>query len=312
MWIMMATPFDKIDLIFETFNDYHDLNSLLNTRRFFKFSRLTLNNIREHNLDWFHKNTFSGRFLSFYSSHPLCHKIGMIYGLTDRAFLLSHPSFHQKNIEFVIELLLENGYPLNLMFEKINSRLKTLIYNNRNPTSRNNLDKNKNSSDDINKKIIVLSYINKISESIATTIDKSKYITGYRILNNLGKFVKVHKDTNELLTNNNVIYKISCKDCNASYVDQTKRQLKIRIKEHKNNSKSLSSKPSVITEHILEYSHSFDWENIKILDIESNYYKRAVSEMLHIKEQSNSINAQKDMELLDNAYFHVLDMLSKI
>jgi len=62
----------------------------------------------------------------------------------------------------------------------------------------------------------------------------------------------------------------------------------------------------------LEYSHSFDWENIKILDIESNYYKRAVSEMLHIKEQSNSINAQKDMELLDNAYFHVLDMLSKI
>jgi len=42
---------------------------------------------------------------------------------------------------------------------------------------------------------------------------------GYRVLNNLGRFIKVHKDANDLLTNNNVVYKISCKDCNASYVD---------------------------------------------------------------------------------------------
>jgi len=220
---------------------------------------------------------FFGRFLSFYFSHLLCHKIGIIYGLINKAFLLSYPSFHQKNIEFVIELLLENGYPLNLIFGKINSRLKTFIYNNRNPTLRSNLDKNKNSSDDINKKIIVLPYINKISESIADTIDKLQYIMGYRVLNNLGRFIKVHKDTNDLLTNNNVVYKISCKNCNASYIGKTKRQLKTRIKEHSNNSKLLSSKSSVITKHILEYSHSFDWENIKILDTESNYYKRSVS-----------------------------------
>jgi len=33
--------------------------------------------------------------------------------------------------------------------------------------------------------------------------------------------------------------------------------------------------------------------------------------MLHIKEL-NDINAQKDTELLDNTYFDVLNMLSKI
>jgi len=113
-------------------------------------------------------------------------------------------------------------------------------------------------------------------------------------LNGLGKFIKVHKDTNDLSSNSNIVYKISCKDCNASYVGQTKRQLKTRTKEHSNNIKSDTSKHSVITEHILKYSHTFDWDNVKIFDTESNFYKRSISEMLHIKEQENGINAQID------------------
>jgi len=315
--IVMAVPSDKIDLILKTFNDYHDrLKFTIEYEESRSLSFLDLRLTISDNIiqiDWYHKKTFSGRCLSFFSSHPLCHKIGVIYGLIDRAFQLAHPKFHQKNIEMVINLLVENGYPLELIFKKIHNRLKMLIYKNKKyPSSGNNVDKNKDSSTNNNRKIIVLPYINKISESIANTIDKSKCITGYRVLNSLGKHIKAHKDTNELLANSNVVYKISCNDCNASYVGQTKRQVKTRIKEHKNNSKHLSSKPTVITEHSREYSHSFDWDNIKILDTESNYYKRAVSEMLHIKEQVNGINAQKDTELLDNSYFDILEMLSKL
>jgi len=49
-------------------------------------------------LDWSPKDTCSGRYLSYFSSHSLCHKIGTI-GLVDRAILLSHPTFQQKNLE---------------------------------------------------------------------------------------------------------------------------------------------------------------------------------------------------------------------
>jgi len=166
--------------------------------------------------------------------------------------------------------------------------------------------------DSSNKKIIVLSYIDKISKLIVSTIDKSQFITGFRVLNNLGRFIRAHKDTNTLLFNNNVIYKISCIDCTASYVGQTKRQLKTRIKEHISNSKLTSAKHTVITDHMQKFSHSFDWENIKILNFEPNFYKRLVSEMLHIKEQQNGINARKDTKLLDDAYFNILDILSKM
>jgi len=313
--IVMATHPNHINVIFKTFNDYHQrLKFTIEQEddRSLSFLDLLLRRLdNKIHIDWFHKKTFSGRFLSYFSSHPVCHKVGMIYSLIDRAFLLSHPSYHQKNVEMIVNLLLENGYPLNLIFEKINSRLKTLIYNKRisNNARENN---NRTQTDNENtRKIVALPYIKNITERVAGSIDRTKYIVGYRILNNLGKYVRAQKDQNKWLCNNNVVYKINCNDCSASYVGQTKRQLSTRIKEHVNNFKSSSAKPTVLTQHMLDLSHSFDWKNIQILDAESNYYKRSVSEMLHIKEQLNGINAQTDTELLDESYFEILDVLSK-
>lgn len=78
-------------------------------------------------LDWFQKPTSSGRYLNFLSKHPLSHKIGTIIGLTDRAMLLSHPSFRHKNLKLIINLLIKNNYPIELIFKCINSRIHKLI-----------------------------------------------------------------------------------------------------------------------------------------------------------------------------------------
>jgi len=122
---------------------------------------------------------------------------------------------------------------------------------------------------------------------------------------------KVQKDQTEYAQKNNIVYKINCKNCiEVTYVGQTKRQLKTRVEEHCNNIK-LDMKHSVITEHILKLKHKFDWENVKILDTKSNYNKRLISEMLHIKEQTNGINSQKDTEFLDESYYCLLNNFSK-
>ena len=89
---------------------------------------------------------------------------------------------------------------------------------------------------------------------------------------------------------------------------QTKRLLKTRLQEHKNDIKKVSSQ-SVITRHRLELNHDFNWEQTKILDEECSYYKRLTSEMVHIGRQSNGLNKQSDTELLSDIYIPILNLL---
>ena len=53
-------------------------------------------------LDWYHKPTFSERYLNYLSSHPVSHKKGVIMDMLDGAMLLSDPKFHRDNIKFII------------------------------------------------------------------------------------------------------------------------------------------------------------------------------------------------------------------
>jgi len=307
--ILFAAPLEDVDDILEQFNKYHErlkFSIEMEHERRLSFLDLSLT-VKNHTIyiDWYHKKTFSGRMLSYYSNHSKAHKTGTIFSLIDRALLLSHPIYHQKNIELVIRILLDNAYPLQLIFNTINRRINNYIFK-----KLNFSDKNDTALSDESKNIIVFPYVRNISESITTAFDKSHYIVGYRCLNKLNQYIKVHKDKNNRKNISNVIYKICCKDCDATYIGQTKRQLGTRVKEHRNNIRMDPSKHSVVTEHIIKENHTFDWDNAQILDTENNFYKRLISETIHIKEHKNSINLNKDTELLDVAYFDILKELS--
>jgi len=68
----------------------------------------------------------------------------------------------------------------------------------------------------------------------------------------------------------------------------------------------------VILKHIINYNHFFDWDNTKIMDRESNFYKRTVSKMIHIKEQNIGLNLNSDTELLNDFYFDILNELERL
>ena len=51
-----------------------------------------------------------------------------------------------------------------------------------------------------------------------------------------------------------------------------------------------------------EQDHEFDWDNVKILDRETNFYKLCISEMLHIKSTEHTLNSQNDTQKLNHKY----------
>jgi len=61
--------------------------------------------------------------------------------------------------------------------------------------------------------------------------------------------------------------------------------------------------------HELEYNLDMNWDEAIILDMESSYIKRIVSEMVYIKRQGNGLNKQSDTDLLPNVYLPIIKIL---
>jgi len=150
-------------------------------------------------------------------------------------FMLSHPSFHQKNLELSVKILLENDYPLNFIFKTIFNRIRYLITNSNNKTQ--NDKKISHLDDKIINSWFVIPYFGSYSKKFRKVVDVSDMRRAYYGVNKLRNIIKTHKDPLSNLYKKNVVYKLNCNNCEATYVGQTKRQLKTRIAEHRNHIK---------------------------------------------------------------------------
>jgi len=122
----------------------------------------------------------------------------------------------------------------------------------------------------------------------------------------MSTFIKTGKDKIKKEDHSNVVYKINCQDCNYSYVGQTKRKLKTRLKKHIKDFNKPTTSLSVISYYKLGSDHTIDWENPCILDAERFYYKRMVSEVIHIKRQEKGLNKQSDTERFPKIYLPLI------
>jgi len=114
-----------------------------------------------------YKKPNSERYLNFLSNHSIEHKKGVILALYDKTLLLSHPSFHFKNIKKSIRTLLQNGYPLQLIFSTINNRIRKFMIN-----GINERDKNVDSDNTLTRRFFTIPYIKGISESFRNITKK--------------------------------------------------------------------------------------------------------------------------------------------
>jgi len=101
--ILTAVLRSKTKELLNSFNSLHPRMQFtieIGGNRLNFLDAMIINNNNLIEFDWYMKPTFSGRILSFLSDHPLTQERGVIMNMTDRAFLLSHPKFHQKKLQF--------------------------------------------------------------------------------------------------------------------------------------------------------------------------------------------------------------------
>lgn len=164
-------PDDMFDLVLYLCNSYHPRLQFTievgnNKLNFLDVTIIKRNNFLIH--DWYHKLTFSGRYLNFYSNHPINQKKGTVIGLIDRAFFLSHPDFHNKNFDHIINILLDNNYPLDFIYNICKQRLKyNFLKNNDLKTFLTN-----NILDEKPPRWFVMPYIHNFSEKFLLTFSK--------------------------------------------------------------------------------------------------------------------------------------------
>jgi len=102
----------------------------------------------------------------------------------DRAISLS-PMFHSKNLELIINLLLNNAYLVKLIFDTINRRFKTNLLTNHIHLINSPLIFTQMTV--IKKNFLVIPYVKPISKMISSIFYKSDTIVGFRCLNKLNR-----------------------------------------------------------------------------------------------------------------------------
>lgn len=223
----------------------------------------------------FRKKTHTGRYLNYKSNHCESVKESVAYSLFDRAkSVCCERETLDAELNKISQELKNNGYP-----QKVIDKCKK----NRETKQNIILESDKPIA------FINIPYVPKLSEKIRRVARKYKIKTAFKSSNTLRQQLTKVKPKNEEQASKNSIYSIKC-ECDGEYIGESKRPLKVRLNEHKRNTKNGETAKSKLAKHAWDNDHKFRWEEAKILHHETHYYKRKFIEGALIKLHDNPIS----------------------
>jgi hypothetical protein len=86
------------------------------------------------------------------------------------------------------------------------------------------------------------------------------------------------------------VYKLPCMDCNRSYIGETGKSMRIRMKQHESNCRNSENRdiPGAVVKHH-KLGHSIDFENACVIYPESHMTKRKIAESFLISQQRKQV-----------------------
>ena len=212
------------------------------------FLNLTLtkhNDTIKHKI--YRKPTSRNIIIPFRSNHSMAHKISSFRYHLENIYTLKLDENQQKEeLDVIYSMASEYGFPRKII-DNLHSKIKLK----RHPLYTPPPDTNKK------KTYRKFTYNNWIPNNILKTLHSHGITTAFTTQNkiiNILKNTKRKKDTLE----KSGIYSLKCQDCNAIYVGETGRNLRIRYNEHM---KDMNSK---IYRHVKVNKHEMPLENLTL------------------------------------------------
>jgi len=101
-------------------------------------------------------------------------------------FTFFYPEFQQKNFSFIINILLDNYYPLEFLFSSVRKRLSVKF------RLLNNHDKS--AKDNKNNYFVIPNIEHSVNKFLQYFKNISNFKLAFYGINKLNKFIKIHKD----------------------------------------------------------------------------------------------------------------------
>lgn len=236
---------------------------------------------------WYQKPIFSGRYLNFWSVQPLHQKINVIQNLATRVCVLTHPIFRKNSIERAKKVLRQNCYPESL----VNSIFAKVIH-----FSYNGFPPKKVWE---KTEVVVCPYMSSVSEKLAGALNPYGLTVVSSNSSNLSEFKTPLKAKTPKEKVSNVVYQIPCKDCQGVYIGQSSQYVHKRMDGHK-----FAQEKTALKQHIKEKTHSFDFQNVRILKREKSEQVRLGLEGLCILKEKNAVNSRTEFMHYDDYFLN--------
>ena len=166
--------------------------------------------------------------------------------------------------------------------------------------------------------MVVLPYVSGLSEKLARIFKKRGIVTAMKPQSTLKSFLVHPKDKTDPKEG---VYTIDCKGCDKKYVGETKRKLKVRVKEHQTETEKVSKAVvytrdrkrqsqsemwgSALTDHSVKENHVINWESARIVEKERDDLARGIKEAIYIRKLPN-LNRDEGRYHLSHLYDNLL------
>ena len=240
----------------------------------------------------YRKETHTDQYLNFSSNHPLEHKRGVVKTLVHRAdTVVSDLDERKKELDHIRGALRVNGYPdwmLGESREEVKEKEQTVEEGAGATPPAPEPQVNPQQPERKRKFPVTLPYVKGMSEELRRVFSRYGTPAYFKPTNTLRQLLVRPKDPIEKEKVVGPVYKITCEDCEASYVGETERSLKARFSEHRRP----SSVNSEVSKHIHTDcpDHGVQLDKTEILAVEPKWYERGVKEAIYIRANKPSLN----------------------